>query len=79
MNIQLPADLDAAIQSFIVSGQYPNEEAVLREALAVLGKREHDLQAIEEGVADMQARRVRPWAEVKTTLEAKHGFKSGDH
>lgn len=77
MSMQLPADLNAAVQSFLVSGRYADEEEVLREALAVLRKRERDFAAIQEGVADMEAGRVRPWSEAKAAIEAKHGFDGG--
>lgn len=52
MSMQLPADLTATIQSFSVSGQNASEEEVMREALAVLTRRQGDLQAIRQGMQD---------------------------
>lgn len=78
MSMQLPADLNATVQSFIVSGRYANEEEVLREALDVLSQREADVVAIQQGIADMEAGRVRPWSEAKKAIEGKYGFADGD-
>ena len=73
MSLQLPADLTSTIQSFLVGGRYENEVEVVRNALASL-KRDEDLAAIREGIEDMNAGRVRPWEEVKTEIQNKHGF-----
>jgi Arc/MetJ-type ribon-helix-helix transcriptional regulator len=36
MNTNIPADILAAIEAKVSTGQYPNQESVLREALAQL-------------------------------------------
>jgi len=66
MNLQLPADIDTAVQAFLVSGQYKNEAEVLRDALAVLRRRDEDWVAIQEGLADEAAGRLTP---ARTVLE----------
>ena len=43
MAYQLPADIRKDIQSYIASGDYQNEEDVLRTAIQVLGQREEDV------------------------------------
>ena len=73
MSLQLPADLTSTIQSFLVGGRYENEVEVVRNALASL-KRDEDLAAIQAGIDDMNAGRVRPWEEVKAEIQTKHGF-----
>jgi len=73
MSLQLPSDLTSTIQSFLAGGRYENEVDVVRVALASL-KRDEDLAAIQKGIEDMNAGRVRPWTEVKAKIESKHGF-----
>lgn len=64
MVVDLPSDLSARIQSFIAFDGYATELDVIRDALAAL-KQQTDLTAIREGVAEAEAGRLRPWAEVK--------------
>jgi antitoxin ParD1/3/4 len=71
MSFQLTPELTAAIQTFLVGGRYEDEAEVLREALAELRHREN-VAAIQEGIDDMEAGRVRPWPEVKAELRAKY-------
>jgi predicted transcriptional regulator len=73
MSFQLTPELTATIQTFLVGGRYKDEEEVLREALAELRHREN-VAAIQKGVEDMEAGRVRPWSEVKEELRAKLGM-----
>jgi len=65
MSLQLPADLTATIQSFLVGGRYENEVEVVRNALTSL-KRDEDFAAIQAGIDDMNAGRVTP---ARTVLE----------
>jgi len=74
MNLQLPSDIDTALQSFLVGGRYENEAEVLREALAMLKRRDGDLAAIQEGIEDEAVGRVRPFEEIDAEIRAKHGF-----
>jgi predicted transcriptional regulator len=74
MSLQMPADIEASVRAFVASGNYSNEEEVLRKALAVLNRYEQDVAAIQEGVDDMEAGRYRPWEDVKAELDAKYGF-----
>jgi len=76
MSMQLPADINTTLQSFLIGGRYENEAAVLREALTALKRRDEneDLVAIQEGIEDMKAGRVRPFEEVDADIRAKHGF-----
>ncbi len=74
MNIQVPADMTATVQSLIAGGNYKDEDAVLREALAILKKREDDIAAIKEGLADVEAGRIRPWSDTKAEIQSEFGF-----
>jgi hypothetical protein len=43
----------------MITGRYPSEDDLLREALRVLKQRDEEVLAIQEGIADMEAGRVR--------------------
>lgn len=60
MTYHLPSDLHELIERRISSGAYANGEDVLRDALVSLSKRDEEVQAIREGIADMEAGRVLP-------------------
>jgi predicted transcriptional regulator len=47
----------------IASGSYTSPDEVLRDALAALRTREQEVVAIQEGIDDMEAGRVRPFRE----------------
>ncbi|NOY42149.1 MAG: hypothetical protein GXP26_09975 [Planctomycetes bacterium] len=74
MNLQLPADIDTTLKSFLAGGRYENEVEVLREALATLKHRDVDIAAIQKGIDDEEAGRIRPFEEIDAELRAKHGF-----
>ncbi len=54
MHLQLPADIDTTLKSFLAGGQYASEVEILREALTVLKHRDEnkDVIAIQEGFKD---------------------------
>jgi Arc/MetJ-type ribon-helix-helix transcriptional regulator len=74
MAYQFPTDLAHRIQAFLAAGGYANEEEVLRDALKALEERHRDLMAIQAGVADMEAGRLRPFSEIDTEFRQKHGI-----
>lgn len=74
MTIELPQAVAEDIEMLMYFEKYSSPLAVIRDALVAL-RREKDLQAIREGIADMEAGRYRPWEEVKTELREKFGFK----
>jgi Arc/MetJ-type ribon-helix-helix transcriptional regulator len=71
MSLQLPPELAATVQGFLVGGRYENDEEVLREALVALKEREGDLL---EGIEDEAAGRIRSWSEIKPELRSKYGI-----
>lgn len=71
MSVHLTPELSATVQRFIATGHYKDEEEVLREALAALNQRDDDYAAIQEGIEDEAAGRIRPWEDVKAELRAK--------
>jgi Arc/MetJ-type ribon-helix-helix transcriptional regulator len=63
MSYQFPPDLDREIQDRLATGQYASEEEVLRKALRALKWWDQEVAAIQEGVEDMEAGRVKPLRE----------------
>ena len=65
MSLKLPPDLQDRIKAQIETGQFKNEEDVLREALDTLEKRQRGLNELREMVreadADIAAGRVGPF------------------
>lgn len=74
MGLQIPADVESTVRAFVANGRFADEGDVLRRAMAALERQEADLAAIQEGIDDFEAGRVRPWEEVKAELDAKFGF-----
>ncbi len=56
---QFPPDVDDEIKQHLKSGRYESEDDVLREALRVLKRRDDEITAIQEGIDDMEAGRVK--------------------
>jgi Arc/MetJ-type ribon-helix-helix transcriptional regulator len=75
MTYQFPPDVDRLIKQQMALGGYASEDEVLRHALAVLGQFAYSpeeideeyrqsLSAIRDGLADMEAGRMRPLREI---------------
>ncbi len=59
MDLQLPPDLQSAMQPFLVGGRYADETELLRDALAALKRaQDDDLAAIRCGMEDEKAGRL---------------------
>jgi putative addiction module CopG family antidote len=62
MAYQIPPDIDARVQLQVASGEFESADAVLREALNVLERRQQSLQRLQamvrEADADIDAGRV---------------------
>lgn len=74
MSYQLPMDLENEFAAHLSSGRYSDMEAVLRQALATLNAREQEIAAIQEGIDDMNAGRVRPLREFDREFRAANGI-----
>ena len=76
----ISADLGPQLESFVAklveTGRYNSKSEVLREGIRLIQERETRLsvldQALARGLADAQAGRVQPMAEVVSRLEAKY-------
>ncbi len=76
----ISADLGSQLESFVSklveTGRYNSKSEVLREGIRLIQERETRLavldQALARGVADAEAGRVEPMADVVARLERKH-------
>jgi Arc/MetJ-type ribon-helix-helix transcriptional regulator len=74
MQYELPPDVEQQVRERMASGHYATEVDVLRDALAALKSRDEELTAIQEGIDDMEAGRVRPFDEVDFEIRKQFGF-----
>ena len=63
MTYPFPPDLAEGINERMASGQYSSEDDLLRDALHALRWRDQEVVAIQEGIDDMEAGRVKPLRE----------------
>lgn len=75
MDLHLPTDITISIRAFLDEGRYGSEADVLRDALAAL-RRQQDLAAIRDGLADADAGRVAPARDVLAA--ARHRISGED-
>jgi Arc/MetJ-type ribon-helix-helix transcriptional regulator len=74
MTYDLPPDVVDQIRQYIVAGQYASEGDVLRAALRALTFRDEELVAIQAGIDDMEAGRLRPFEDVDAGIRQQFGF-----
>jgi len=60
MSVDLSPDIWNENQRQVAAGVFATPDEVLREALAALRDREQEVIAIQEGIDDMEAGRMRP-------------------
>ncbi len=74
MTYHFPPDLATEIQLHMATGQYSSEDDVLRDALQALrASKCHDeeVAAIQQGIDDMEAGRVKPLREFDREFRQK--------
>jgi Arc/MetJ-type ribon-helix-helix transcriptional regulator len=74
MTYQFPPDVDERVKALMATGEYSTEDDVLRDAIEALEVRRDDLAAIQAGIDDLEAGRVRPIREVDAEIRERHGF-----
>ena len=74
MQYQFPDDVDALIRQQIATGHYSSEDEVIREALRALCHQDQEIAAIQEGIDDMQAGRVRSFREFDRKFRQRKGI-----
>ena len=70
--IDLPPDLEQAVERHVASGRFANAEEVLRAAMERLD--DSDIESLRESIADEQAGRMRPLSDVAAATRRKFGF-----
>jgi len=76
INADLGAQLETFVSGLVASGRYRSPDDVLREAVRLFQEREAKLAALDvsinRGLADAEAGRLTPAAEVFDELEARY-------
>lgn len=76
ISADLGAQLEAFVTTLVETGRYNSKSEVLREGIRLIQERETRLavldQSITRGLADAEAGRVNPAADVAARLEAKY-------
>jgi Arc/MetJ-type ribon-helix-helix transcriptional regulator len=70
----LSPEVKELIAFHMQTGKYDSQNDLFREALATLTDRDADLEAIREGIADMEAGRTQPLSVVAAEIAHKYGF-----
>ncbi|MBU4272326.1 MAG: type II toxin-antitoxin system ParD family antitoxin [Planctomycetes bacterium] len=74
MSYLFPPMLGRLVREELASGAYKSEDDVLVEALQALRDRDKTIAGIREGLADLDAGRVRPLGDVDAQLRTKLGI-----
>ena len=74
MTYPFPPDIEQLVKEHMAAGDYASEDELLLDALRVLQERKEDLAAVEAGLDDVEAGRVRSFEEVAHEIRRKHGF-----
>ena len=76
ISADLGAQLESVVAKLVESGRYNSKSEVLREGVRLLQEREARLSALDaslaRGLADAEAGRVKPAADVFDRLESKY-------
>ena len=72
MSYSFPPEIDRLLQDRLSSGLYASEDEVLLEAMLALRDRDSTIAAVREGMADLEAGRVRTLGEVDTEMRKKY-------
>jgi len=67
-----PPELDRLVREGLATGGYASEDDLLLEAVRVLRDRDEAIAGIQEGLADVDAGRVRTLASVDAELRNKY-------
>ena len=76
MSNTLPPDIEALIKARMSVGDYETEADLGRDAIQALDAQNADVAAIQAGINDMEAGRMRPLEDVANDIRTKHGWVS---
>ena len=74
MAYQFPADVDRQVKAILASGDFADEDEVLRKAVEALARQRQEVAAIVEGYEDVKAGRVRSLEDVDAEIRKEFGF-----
>jgi antitoxin ParD1/3/4 len=74
MSYVFPPELERLVQEQLATGVYASEDEVLLEAMRVLHEQDETIAGIREGLADLEAGRIRPLNAVDAELRTKHSI-----
>ena len=74
MTITVPQDVQSRIQALIGSGDFVSDADVVSSAVAALERERGEIAAIQKGLDDVAAGRVRPLEEVDAEIREQFGF-----
>jgi Arc/MetJ-type ribon-helix-helix transcriptional regulator len=74
MPYQLPPDLESELMLRVSTGNYPDVEHVLRDALTALDSRNSEIAAIQEGIDATERGEVRDFDGFCRGFCAEHGI-----
>ena len=66
--------LDQMVREELATGVYLTEDEVLVDAMRALRERNESIAGLQEGLADLNAGRIRGLEEVDAALRAKHAI-----
>ena len=76
-SVDLGSKLESVVSKLVAKGRYGSKSEVIREGVRLVEEREKRLaaldRALDRGLADVRAGRVKPAEEVFARLEAKYG------
>jgi Arc/MetJ-type ribon-helix-helix transcriptional regulator len=76
MPYQLPPDLEGQCMMRVSTGEYPDVEHVLRDALTALDVRNREIAAIQEGLDAVERGEVRDFDAFCHEFSSEHGISS---
>lgn len=74
MTIELPTDIAQFVNEQVATGRYQSAEEVLRDAFKSLRRFRSEVDAIQEGIDDMHAGRIRPIEEADAEIRRRHNL-----
>jgi len=74
MAYQFPPDIEKGVQALMATGDYENEDDLLRDAVRILKHRREDVESIDRGFADIEAGRCRPADQADAEFEKKYSI-----
>jgi Arc/MetJ-type ribon-helix-helix transcriptional regulator len=74
MSDALPPDVHDQIRQYVATGHYASEDEAFRAAMRALAFHDEEVAAVQEGVSDMVAGRLRPFEEVDVEIRERFGF-----